>query len=212
MKATAQPRAPLTTQQARPVPPRRAFAHVWRVADSALRSANQASLTRRLHDTFTDQALTAIGDAANSRVQDAAAFVAESCVSALPVVSALPQVRQLAAMLARKLAGRVSTKSVLANVLQRCGGPKNGAATLALALTSFMMHQAQAWGAHVDMDQTAYVLNQFASLTAAFVSGYDVDLTPIVQRLAPARARAAPIWALIRSKALCAWCRQQCGK
>ena len=186
------------------------FPHVWQAADTALRSANQASLTRRLQHSFTDHTLGQVGNFANSHVQNAAAMVAESCVAAVPVVNALPHVRQLASTLARKLAQRVSSKSVLTDALQKCGGTGNAAAMLALALASFMMHQAQAWGAHVDVDQTAYVLNQFASLTTAFLNGQDVDITPIVQKLAPARAATAPIWALIRSKALCAWCRQQC--
>lgn len=186
------------------------FTQTWQAADAALRAAKQASLTHRLHDTFTNQTLGSIAEVANSRVQNAAALAAEACVSAVPVVNSLPHVRELASTLARKLAGRVSSKNLISDALRQCGGTRNAVATLTLAVTAFMMHQAQAWGAHTDLDHTAYVLNQYASLTAAFVSGYDVDLSPIVHKLAPAHASLGPIWALIRSKALCAWCQQQC--
>lgn len=211
-----------TWQKARPTtrmpPPSRApvpFAPAWRATDQTLRALRRPVLARVLNDKFQQHTITLLSEMADDRVQDAAAMFANSCLSTVPVVNQFPVLRQLGQELAKRLAGEMSTKSVVSDLVQRCG-KRNAGILLAFSLVTFMLHLAQTWGADgLSFVDVAQLLYSHLGLAAAFVSGKDVDLAPLVSKLAPHRGgNVDAIWDMLRDNKVkvkvCKWCRHHC--
>lgn len=194
-----------------PVP----FGSAWHATDQTLRALRRPVLARVLNDQFERHTITLLSEMADDHVQDAAAMLANACMSTMPIVNKVPALRELGQGLARRLAGEMSTKSVVSGLVQRCG-KRNAGVLLALSLVTFMMHLAQSWGADgLTFLDVAQLLRDHVSLVAAFVAGRDVDLAPLVAKLAPRRgANVDAIWAMLRDHkaVVCDWCKSNCGK
>ena len=205
----ARPRVPTAAAAARHTPA--AFQAAWQNTDKVLQSVQHPSLTNILQDSFESHTATMLGNFADARVQDAAGLVADACISVIPVVNSLPHVRALSVTLAKQMASRLPTKTLVKDALKKCG-TDHAARLLALSLSSFLAKQAHAWGSTKGVDAVAGVLNSHPAIITAFLRGTDVDVSPVVRDLVPRQTSADAIFKLIRSKALCAWCRHHCGQ
>ena len=189
------------------------FPHTWHTADATLRASRHPSLTRLLMNSFSKHTLDIVGEFADSKTQDTAAFLADTCVSLIPLVNELPFVRELGQALAKKMTSKVLDKSKFTAFMTKCG-TDTAVQMLALSIATFMMQQAHAWGStHFTVEDAARVLLKHPMLTFAFVSGKDVSLVPLIKDLVPRTgANTNLIWKMIRSKSICAWCKKHCSK
>lgn len=187
------------------------FPHTWHTADTTLRASRHPSLTRLLMNSFSKHTVDIVSEFADSKTQDTAAFLADTCVSLIPLVNELPFVRELGQALAKKLTSKVLDKSKFTALLTKCG-TETAVQMMALSLATFMMQQAHAWGStHFTVEDAARVLLKHPMLTFAFVSGKDVSLVPLIKDLVPLTgANTNSIWKMIRSKSVCAWCKKHC--
>ena len=188
------------------------FPHTWRAADTTLRASRHPSLTKLLMNSFSKHTLDIVSEFADSKTQDTAASLADTCVSLIPLVNELPFVRELSQALAKKLTSKVLDKSKVTAFLTRCGTDA-AVQMLALSIATFMMQQAHAWGStHFTVEDAARILLKHPMLTFAFVSGKDVSLVPLIKDLVPSKgANTNTIWKMIRSKSVCAWCKKHCS-
>lgn len=160
MRAVARP----PPRQAPPLPPRR--------------------LSNLLHRHFELHTANIVGEVAADELEDVASSFANACISMVPVISTSPPLKLLARELAKRFVRQVRAKNRVAQLVQRCG-PRQAAALLALSVATFVFHIAQQWGSPMAFEDVVTLLLENIPLIAGFITGRNVNLGPLLERLLP---------------------------